>query len=106
MNTLALAALLGALACAGANAADRAVPPKERPGEVSDVSEVLNGAEQPQAQARACYGGLEDGKVVVRAGHFADESAETTVERCRVGGGITGRMPRSPTIAAGRPAFA
>ena len=103
MNTLALAALLGALACAGANAADRAAPPKERLGE---VSEVLKGAEQPQAQARACYGGLEDGKVVVRAGHFADESAETTVERCRVGGGITGRMPRSPTIAAGRPAFA
>lgn len=103
MNTLALAALLGAFACAGANAADRAAPPKERPGE---VSEVLNGTERPQAQARACYGGLEDGKVVVRAGHFADESAETTVERCRVGGGITGRMPRSPTIAAGRPAFA
>ena len=106
MNTLALAALLGAFACAGANAADRAAPPKERPGEVSKVLEVLRGAEQPQAQARACYGGLEDGKVVVRAGHFADESAETTVERCRVGGGITGRMPRSPTIAAGRPAFA
>lgn len=103
MNTLALAALLGAFACAGANAADRAAPPEVRPGK---VSEVLNGAEQPQAQARACYGGLEDGKVVVRAGHFADESAETTVERCRVGGGITGRMPRSPTIAAGRPAFA
>lgn len=106
MNTLALAALLGAFACAGANAADRAAPPKERPGEASEVLEVLKGAEQPQAQARACYGGLEDGKVVVRAGHFADESAETTVERCRVGGGITGRMPRSPTIAAGRPAFA
>ena len=102
MNTLALAALLGAFACAGANAADRAAP-KEQPGE---VSEVLKGAEQPQAQARACYGGLEDGKVVVRAGRLADEFAETTVERCRVGGGITGRMPRSPTIAAGRPAFA
>lgn len=106
MNTLALAALLGAFACAGANAADRATPPKERPGEASEVLEVLRSIEQPQAQARACYGGLEDGKVVVRAGHFADESAETTVERCRVGGGITGRMPRSPTIAAGRPAFA
>ena len=103
MNTLALAVLLGALACAGANAADRVDLPKERPGE---VSEVLKGAEQPQAQARACYGGLEDGKVVVRAGRLADEFAETTVERCRVGGGITGRMPRSPTIAAGRPAFA
>lgn len=106
MNTLALAAMLGAFACAGANAADRVALPEERPGEVSEVSKVLNGAEQPQAQARACYGGLEDGKVVVRAGHFADESAETTVERCRVGGGITGRLPRSPTIAAGRPAFA
>lgn len=106
MNTLALAALLGAFACAGANAADRVDLPKERPGEASEVLEVLRSIEQPQGQARACYGGLEDGKVVVRAGHFADESAETTVERCRVGGGITGRMPRSPTIAAGRPAFA
>ena len=103
MNTLALVALLGAFACAGASAADRAAPPKERPGE---ASEVLKGAEQPQAQARACYGGLEDGKVVVRAGRLVDEFAETTVERCRVGGGTTGRMPRSPTIAAGRPAFA
>ena len=105
MNTLALA-LLGAFACAGANAADRAAPPKERPGEALEVLEVLRSTEQPQAQARACYGGLEDGKVVVRTGRLADEFAETTVERCRVGGGITGRMPRSPTIAAGRPAFA
>ena len=106
MNTLALAALLGAFACAGANAADRAARRKSGPARCRRCSEVLKGAEQPQAQARACYGGLEDGKVVVRAGRLADEFAETTVERCRVGGGTTGRMPRSPTIAAGRPAFA
>ena len=101
MNPLRLAALLAAFACAGLHAADDAGQTGVQPVPLDEVSQD---AKQPQA--RACYGGLEDGKVVVRAGRLADEPAETTVERCRVGGGITGRMPRSPTIAAGRPAVA
>lgn len=72
----------------------------------ADESAPANTADRPQALARACFGGLEDGKVVVREAHLADASEQTTVENCRIGGGITNQMPRSPTIALGRPAFA
>lgn len=101
MNTFRLAAFLCAFACAGLHAADNAAQAGVQPS----LGEVSQDAKQPRPQARACYGGLEDGKVVVRAGRLA-EPAETTVERCRVGGGFTDRMPRSPTISAGRPAVA
>ena len=103
MNTLRLAALLATLVCASLHAAEDAGQAGAQPPPRGEVSQD---AKQPQPQARACYGGLEDGKVVVRAGRLADEPAETTVERCRVGGGFTDRMPRSPTISAGRPAVA
>ena len=48
-----------------------------------------------------CYGGLEDGKTVVRSADLADDAAQTTLKGCRLGGGAVARAPQSPTISAG-----
>ena len=53
------------------------------------------------APRRRCYGGLEDGKTVVRSADLADDAAQTTLKGCRLGGGAVARAPQSPTISAG-----
>ncbi len=58
------------------------------------------------ALVRMCYGGLEDGKTIVRQGRIVDAARETTSAGCRIDGGVVGRAPQSPTIAAWRIAVA
>lgn len=100
MNALRiLVAALLASAAAQAVAAERAAATA---GDPTAERAASNDVEHPHALARACFGGLEDGKVVVLKAHLADGSEQTTVEGCRIGGGVTNRLPRSPTIAMGR----
>ena len=54
------------------------------------------------APARMCFGGIEDGKVVVPEGRVADAGVETTAGRCRIDGGSDARAPQSPRLAARR----
>ncbi len=56
----------------------------------------------PRSLVRRCYGGLEDGKVIVREGQVVDNAVETTLNGCQVDGGAAARAPQSPTISAGR----
>ena len=59
-------------------------------------------AEVPAKLFKRCYGGLEDGKVIVREDELTDEASQTTHRRCRIDGGSAQRAPRSPSIAASR----
>lgn len=100
----ALHILVTALIASGAAQAAAGGPPTEAP--TANERAAANDAERSHAAARACFGGLEDGKLVVLKARLADGSEQTTVEGCRVGGGVTNRLPRSPTIALGQTVFA
>ena len=79
-------------------AAERAKPTTEAKGKQD--------AEAFATPLRRCYGGLEDGKTVVRNADLADDVAQTTLKGCRLGGGAVARAPQSPTISAGWPPVA
>lgn len=96
--------VMALLASGVAQAAAGDSPPTEAP--TVHERAAADDAERSHAAARACFGGLEDGKLVVLKARLADGSEQTTVEGCRVGGGVTNRLPRSPTIALGQTVFA
>ena len=105
MKALHILVLVTVLLASGvAQAAAGGNPPSEAPA--ADERAAANDAERAHAAARACFGGLEDGKLVVLKARLADGLEQTTVEGCRVGGGVTNRLPRSPTIALGQTVFA
>lgn len=56
----------------------------------------------PVKPFQRCYGGLEDGKVILREDELTDDASQTTQRRCRIDGGSVQRAPRSPSIAASR----
>lgn len=88
--------LLGALGSFGV--AEEARPPRagETPAGAASSETPTGGA-----RVRMCFGGLQDGKVVVETS-VKDGSAETTKKRCGIDGGMDARAPRSPRIAARR----
>lgn len=90
-----LLAVLAALCCAAFSAAEEAAPSQD---ETATVDEV--GAANANAPARMCFGGYEDGKVIVR--RVKDATAETTATACRIDGGSHARAPQSPILAARR----
>lgn len=59
-------------------------------------------AELRAKPVQRCYGGMEDGKTIVRAADIANAAEQSTSRECRIGGGETARAPRSPSINAGR----
>lgn len=77
------------------------------PAEGADSSaEAGSGAGVFAPRNLRCYGGLEDGKTVVRNADLADDATQTTAKGCRLGAGAVARAPQSPTILAGRPVVA
>ena len=72
--------------------------------QVSQEPKRVESSDAPKAHrtARICFGGAEDGKVVVSKGQVEDGVAQTTLEGCRIGGGAHARAPQSPLLAARR----
>ena len=72
--------------------------------QVSQEPKRVESSDAPKAHrtARICFGGTEDGKVVVSKGQVEDGVAQTTLEGCRIGGGAHARAPQSPLLAARR----
>lgn len=62
----------------------------------------MDAAPDPDAPPRMCFGGYEDGKVIVAQGRVKDAAVETTATGCRIDGGSQARAPQSPLIAARR----
>ena len=60
----------------------------------------------PVVPVRVCYGGLEDGKIIVRSEQAGNNAAKTTLNVCRINGGSIVRAPQSPTLAAKRDTIA
>lgn len=58
------------------------------------------------ATSLACFGGLDDGQAILRAGTSGGRFGGTTARSCRANGGRALRALRSPAIAAGRPIVA
>ena len=90
-------AILASLCCAGFAAAEEAPPPQD---ETATVDAEVGAASDGNAPARMCFGGYEDGKVIVR--RVKDAAAETTATACRIDGGSHARAPQSPILAARR----
>lgn len=93
-------AILAALCCAAfsaASAAEEAPPPQD---ETASVEAEVGAAADGNTPARMCFGGYEDGKVIVR--RVKDAAAETTATACRIDGGSHARAPQSPILAARR----
>lgn len=74
----------------------------ERPAPALAAPE--QGVVMPKRPQRVCFGGLEDGKTIVRGGHVIDGATQTTASACRIDGGGAVRSPQSPVIAAKRDA--
>ena len=49
-----------------------------------------------------CFGGYEDGKIIVSQGRVKNATVETTAKTCRIDGGSSARAPQSPLLAARR----
>lgn len=92
-----LLAILAALCCAAFSAAEEAPPPQD---ETASVDADVGAASDGNVPARMCFGGYEDGKVIVR--RVKDATAETTATACRIDGGSHARAPQSPILAARR----
>lgn len=90
-------AVLAALCCAAFSAAEEAPPPQDEP---ASVDAEVGAASDGNTPARMCFGGYEDGKVIVR--RVKDATAETTATACRIDGGSHARAPQSPILAARR----
>ena len=74
-------------------------------GAWADGQPAVKAEQGPQARAKPvqrCYGGVEDGKTIVRAADLGNAAEQATSRECRVGGGETARAPQSPSINAGR----
>lgn len=92
-------AILAAVCCAALSAAEEAPPPQQEPASVDAEVGTASDANTP---ARMCFGGYEDGKVIVPQGRVKDAAAETTATACRIDGGSHARAPQSPILAARR----
>ena len=66
------------------------------------AAESTSDAPKAHRTAQVCFGGAENGKVVVPKGQVEDSVAQTTLEGCRIGGGAHARAPQSPLLAARR----
>ena len=75
-------------------------------GMAAEQPAQADSANAPTKPVRICYGGLDDGKTIVRRGQVTDNAIETTLNACRIDGGSAVRAPQSPTIATGRPVIA
>lgn len=96
-------AVLAALCCAQQLAAEDAPRPEPlAQEETASVDVDLGAAADAQAPTRMCFGGYEDGKIIVSQGRVKDAAAETTAKTCRIDGGSDARAPQSPLIAARR----
>ncbi len=94
-----LLAVLAALCCAVFSAAEEAPPSQD---ETASVDAEIGAASDGNVPARMCFGGYEDGKVIVPQGRVKDATAETTATACRIDGGSHARAPQSPILAARR----
>ena len=92
-----LLAVLAALCCAAFSAAEEAPPSQD---ETASVEADVGAASDGNTPARMCFGGYEDGKVIVR--RVKDATAETTATACRIDGGSHARAPQSPILSARR----
>lgn len=72
--------------------------------QVSQEPKAAESSDAPKAHrtAQVCFGGAENGKVVVSKGQVEDSVVQTTLEGCRIGGGAHARAPQSPLLAARR----
>ena len=95
-------AILAALCCAGFSAAAAAEEAPPQPDETATVDAEVGAASDGNTPARMCFGGYEDGKVIVPQGRVKDAAAETTATACRIDGGSHARAPQSPILAARR----
>ena len=95
--TVPLAAL--AAFCATHSAATE-VPSPAPPAEEEAVRESATA--ETDGPLRMCFGGYEDGKVIVTQGRIQDAALETTAQACRIDGGSDARAPQSPLLAARR----
>lgn len=87
--------------CAAASAANEVSPPappaEEDAGHIVEIAPA-----EANMPTRMCFGGYEDGKVIVTPGRIQDAALETTAEACRIDGGSDARAPQSPLVAARR----
>ena len=91
---------LAAVCCADLAGAEETSP---APDDSAAVDVEMDAAPHPaDAPPRMCFGGYEDGKVIVAQGRVKDAAAETTATVCRIDGGSQARAPQSPLIAARR----
>lgn len=94
--------VLAALCCAAfsaATAAEEAPPAQEK---TASVDADIGAASDENAPSRMCFGGYEDGKVIVPQGRVKEAGAETTATACRIDGGSDARAPQSPLLSARR----
>ena len=97
-----LTASLAVLAafCATQSVADSGSPPAPVAKEDAAPAAATEGA-----PTRMCFGGYEDGKVIVTKDQIQDAALETTAQACRIDGGADARAPQSPVLATRRYAF-
>lgn len=96
-------AVLAALCCAPQAAAENAPRTESLAQEgTASVDVDLGAAADAQAPPRMCFGGYEDGKIIVSQGRVKNAVVETTAKTCRIDGGSSARAPQSPLLAARR----
>jgi len=94
-------AVLAALCCAPHVIAEEPLVPQPPPQEEA-AGVDLGGASDVETPPRMCFGGYEDGKIVVSQGRVRDATVETTAKACRIDGGSDARAPQSPLLTARR----
>ena len=67
-----------------------------------DVSEAGSGTAGARSSDNLCFGGLEDGKIIVSEPYLRNPYRETTRLGCEVDGGVPVTMPDLPAPDAAR----